>query len=143
MRHGSGPRASGGKILLPKLWKKGGLSYEQVHTLKVKKSLPASAISITSLDKWFLPADEACEVGYALEGLHAHALKVDMEVYASKYAKSTATNDGEFVTYAYTDIPDTPILKKSISADAAERSTGSESSWKGESEAAEGILKPR
>jgi hypothetical protein len=133
----------GGKILLPKVWKKDGLSYEQIHTLKVKKSLPATAISITSLDKWFLPADESCEVGYALEGLHAHALKVDMDVYASNYAKSTANNDGEFVTYAYTDIPDTPILKKSISADAAERSTGSESSWKGESEAAEGILKPR
>ena len=30
-----------------------------------------------------------------------------------------------------------------MSADAAERSTGSENSWKGESEAAEGILKPR
>ena len=44
-----------------------------------------------------------------------------MEVYASNYAKATATNDGEFVTYAYTDIPDTPILKKSVSADAAER----------------------
>ena len=69
----------GGKILLPKLWKKDGLSYETIHTLKVKKSLPATAISITSLDKWFLPADETCEVAYTLEeGLHTRALKVDM-----------------------------------------------------------------
>jgi hypothetical protein len=133
----------GGKILLPKLWKKDALPYEVIHLLKVKRSLPATAISITSLDKWFLPADETCEVTYALEGLHSRALKVDMEVYASNYAKATATNSGEFVTYAYTDIPETPILKKAVSADAAERSTGSENSWKGESEAAEGILKPR
>ncbi|HEY3738725.1 MAG TPA: peptidoglycan-binding domain-containing protein, partial [Bryobacteraceae bacterium] len=133
----------GGKILLPKLWKKEGLSYETIHTLKVKTTLPATAIAITSLDKWFLPADETCEVGYALEGLHSRALKVDMEVYASNYAKATATNAGEFVTYAYTDLPETPILKKSLSADAGERSTGSETSWKGESEATEGILKPR
>jgi hypothetical protein len=133
----------GGKILLPKLWKKEALPYDVIHTLKVKKSLPATAIAITSLDKWFLPADETCEVAYALEGLHSRAMKVDMEVYASNYAKATATNDGEFVTYAYTDIPETPIVKKSLSADAGERSTATESSWKGESEAAEGILMPR
>ena len=133
----------GGTILLPKLWKKDALPYEVIHTLKVKTSLPATAISITSLDKWFLPADEICEVAYALEGLHDRALKVDMEVYASNYAKVTATNNGEFVTYAFTDIPDIPILKKSLTADAAQRATGSETSWRGESEAAEGILKPR
>ena len=133
----------GGKILLPKLWKKGGLAFEQNHKLKVKRWLPATAIAITKLDKWFLPADESCDVGYALEGLHTRAMKVDMEVYASNYAKATATNDGEFVNYAYADIPDTPILKKALSADAGERSTATESSWKGESEAADGVLKPR
>lgn len=134
---------AGGKILLPKLWKKEGLAFEQNHKLKVKKWKPATAIAITKLDKWFLPADENCDVGYALEGLHDRALKVDMEVYASNYTKATATNDNEFVTYAYADIPDTPILKKSLSADAAERSAATETSWKGESEAAEGVLKPR
>jgi hypothetical protein len=133
----------GGKILLPKLWKKEGMAFEQNHTLKVKKWLPATAVAITKLDKWFLPSDENCVVGYALEGLHIRAMKVDMEVYASNYTKATATIDGEFVNYAYADIPDTPILKKSLSADAGERSTATESSWKGESEAADGVLKPR
>lgn len=133
----------GAKILLPKLWKKEGLAFEQNHQLKVKRWLPATAIAITKLDKWFLPADESCDVGYAVEGLHTRAMKVEMDVYASNYVKATATNDGEFANFAYADIPDTPILKKSLSSDAAERSTATESSWKGESEAADGVLKPR
>jgi hypothetical protein len=133
----------GGKILLPRVWKKSGLAYETVHKLVVKQQLPATAISITSLDKWFLPGDENCDIGYALEGLHDRALKVDATVYASNYAKATPTNDGEFVKYTFIDIPDTPIIKKSISADAAERSTGAEGSWRGESEAPAGVLKPR
>jgi hypothetical protein len=133
----------GGKILLPKVWKKSGLAYEKVHKLVVKQQLPATAISITSLDKWFLPGDENCDIGYALEGLHDRALKVDATVYASNYAKATPTNDGEFVKYTFIDIPDTPIIKKSLSADAAQRSTGTESSWRGESEAPAGVLKPR
>ncbi len=136
-----GPGA--GKILLPKLWTKDGLAYETVHTLKVKKALPATAISITSLDKWFLPADESCDVGYALEGLHSRALKVDMDVYASNYATLVATNSGEFVSYAYTDSLETPIIEKVVVADAPEGSAGSESSWKGESKASVGLLKPR
>lgn len=133
----------GAKILLPKVWKKAGLAYEKVHKLKAKQALPPTAVSITSLDKWFVPNDESCDVGYALEGLHSRAMRVDMDVYASNYAKATATNDGEFVTYAYSDIPDTRILEKAVQADAAERSSGTESSWKGESTAADGILKPR
>ena len=67
--------SGGGKILLPKVWKKSGLAYEKVHKLVVKKQLPATAISITSLDKWFLPGDETCDIGYTLEGLHDRALK--------------------------------------------------------------------
>ena len=133
----------GGKIFLPKVWKKSELAYEKVHKLVVKKQLPATAISITSLDKWFLPGDETCDIGYALEGLHDRALKVDATVYASNYAKATPTNDGEFVKYTFIDIPDTPIIKKAISADAAERSAGTETSWRGESEAPAGVLKPR
>src|SRR5438874_1115531 len=63
-----GPGGDDMKILLPKVWKKEGLDYEKVHTLKVKRVLPPTAISITSLDKWFLPLEESCDFGWALEG---------------------------------------------------------------------------
>src|SRR6185436_12929259 len=62
-------RGIGKKILLPKVLKKDGLAYEKVHKLKVKQQLPATAVSITSLDKWFLPGDETCDVGWEVEGL--------------------------------------------------------------------------
>ena len=133
----------GGKILLPKVWKKDGLAFEKPHVLKVKQSLPATAISITKLDKWFLPSDETCDVAWAVEGLKARAMKIDMEVYASNYAKATASNSGEFVTYTYADLPDTPIIKQVVQTDSAERGSGAHGSWKGESEAADGVLKPR
>jgi len=133
----------GAKILLPRVLKKENLALDTTHTLKVTKPLPATAIAITSLDKWFLPNDETCDVGWRVEGLEARATKLDMEVYASSYAKATATVNGEFVSYTYADLPDTPILKKELNAKATERSTGTETSWKGESDAADGILKPR
>ena len=138
-----GPGGTPGKILLPKVWKKAGLAFEKVHTLHVKKQKPATAVAITDLDKWFLPGTEECKVEYALEGLKERALKVGMDVYASNYAKTTPTVSGEFVSYTYTDIPDIPIIQKELKADADERSSAADSTWKGESEAAEGILKPR
>lgn len=138
-----GPGGTPAKLLLPKLVEKNGMAYERVHTLKVKQQKPATAISISELDKWFLPGEEECKVGYALEGLHDRAMKVQMDVYASNYAKTTPTVSGEFISYAYTDIPDIPIIQKELKADAEERTDGTDESWKGESEATEGILKPR
>src|SRR5215813_13858707 len=44
------------KILLPKVFKIAGLALEKVHKLQAKLQLPATAIGITTLDKWFLPA---------------------------------------------------------------------------------------
>ena len=38
----------GGKILLPKILKKDGLTLDAPHTLKIKKPLPATAIAITT-----------------------------------------------------------------------------------------------
>ena len=136
-------RGIGKKILLPKVLKKDGLAYEKVHKLKVKQQLPATAVSITSLDKWFLPGDETCDVGWEVEGLKARAKKLDFDVYASNYCKATATNQDDFVDYAYTDTPNVPIRQKPVNADTPERGTGNITDWKGESEAAEGVLKPR
>lgn len=132
-----------GKLLLPKVWKKEGLAYEKVHELKVKQPLPATAISITKLDPWFLPGEEACDIGYSLEGVKARVQKVAFHVYASNYAKATASNVGDFVKYSYAATPDEKIVKRSGAADVDERKSDAVPEWKGESEAADGILHKR
>jgi len=55
-----------GKLYLPKVWKMQGLAFEILHKLLVKQQLPATAVSITSLDPWFLPGEEACSISYTL-----------------------------------------------------------------------------
>jgi hypothetical protein len=132
-----------GKILLPRVWKKSGLAYEKVHKLTVKKSLPATAISITSLDAWFLPGEETCGIFYQLEGIKERAQLLDFDVYASNYCKATAQVNGDFVDYTYSDTPDVPILQKSVSTEAIQRERGEVEDWNGESEAASGVLAKR
>ena len=132
-----------GKILLPKVWKKTDLAYETQHKLVVKKQLPATAISITSLDKWFLPGEETCDIDYKLEGVKERAQLLDFDVYASNYCKTTATVTNDFVDYTYTDTPDVPIRQKTVTSTAKERDAEEIGDWKGESEAASGVLAKR
>ena len=136
-------RGIGKKLLLPKVMKKAGLAYGKIHKLKVKQQLPATAVCITKLDKWFLPIDEKCDVSWEVEGLHARAKKLDFDVYASNYCKATATNQNDFIDFTYTATPDVPVRQKPVAADVTERSKGDITDWDGESEAADGILKPR
>ena len=132
-----------GKILLPKVWKKTDLAYEKQHKLVVKKQLPATAISITSLDAWFLPCEEECGIFYRLEGVKDRAKLLDFDVYASNYCKATATVKDDLVDYTYTDTPDVPIRQKAVSTNAPEREAEEIEDWKGESEAASGVLAKR
>jgi hypothetical protein len=132
-----------GKIRLPKVWTKTDLAYEKEHKLIVKRQLPATAISITSLDAWFLPGEETCNISYRLEGIKERGKLLDFDVYASNYCKATATVHDDLVDYSYTATPDVPIRQKSISANAPERSSGDIGDWRGESEAASGVLAPR
>jgi len=136
-------RGAGKKLLLPKVLKKEGLAYNKVHKLKVKQQLPATAVVISKLDKWFLPADQTCDISWEVEGVKPRAKKLDFDVYASNYCNATPTNINDFVDYAYADTPDVPIRQKPVSDDVAERATGDIGDWKGESEAASGVLKPR
>jgi hypothetical protein len=136
-------RGIGKQILIPNLMKKTGLAYEKENKLKIKQQLPATAVGITQLDKWFLPSEEICDIRWQLEGVKARAKKLDFEVYASNYCKAIPNNHNDFLTFTYTNTPDVAILKKSVSANADERATDSISDWHGESEASDGILKPR
>jgi hypothetical protein len=107
-------RGIGKNVLMPKLIKKEGLAYEKDHKLKVKQQLPATAVQITKLDKWFLPAEETCDTSWELEGVKASATKLDFDVYASNYCKASPTNDHDFFTFTFTAAPDVPIRQKSV-----------------------------
>ncbi len=130
------------RLLIPKIFKRSGLATDQTHTITIRKRLPAPAISITHLDKWFIPGEENCEIGYALEGIKERADKVDFEVYASHYAAATPKPQGDFLTYTYTEL-DTPIRKRVMAGEQRPGSRYRITGWKGESEAAAGALKPR
>jgi len=130
-------------LLLPVAWKGEGLATEKTHTIQVKRLKPAPAIRIAKLDKWFLPGRETCDLDYALEGPAARADKVDLAIYASGYCTAAGTETESFVDWTYTAKPDTPIWKKQGELPAEARKTAQYRGWKGESEAADGILKKR
>jgi len=130
------------QILIPKIFKQGGLATDQTHTITVRKRLPAPAIRITKLDKWFIPGQESCDIDYALEGVKERADKVDFEVYASHYCRATAAAAGEFFTYSYTEL-DIPIRQRVMSGEQRPGTAYRIRGWKGESEATDGVLKPR
>jgi len=135
-------RGADGRLLIPKIFKRSGLGTDLTHTITVRKRLPAPAISITHLDKWFIPGQENCEIGYALEGVKLRADKVDFEVYASHYAAATPKPEGEFLTYTYAEL-DTPICKRPLSGEQRPGHGYRLTGWKGESEAGGGALQPR
>lgn len=130
------------QILIPKIFKQSGLATDQTHTITVRKRLPAPAIRITRLDKWFIPGAETCDIDYALEGVKQRADKVDFEVYASHYCLAMAAAAGDFLTYSYTEV-DIPVRKRAMSGEQRPGIVYRIRDWKGESEAADGALKPR
>jgi len=133
-----------GEFLLPKVWKPKDLTLDKTHKVTLKKQLAAPAVSFKALSKWFIPGDETCDVDFHTEGIEERADKIDFEVMASNYCKATPTNDGEFVTYVFADLPDVPIFTKTLPDAAGKpRSDSKVDDWKGESKAADGILKPR
>ena len=66
------------KLRIPKACTQDALAVEKTHTVKVKPLLPANAVSITELDKWFIPDHEKCEVKYALQGLGTYTAPAAM-----------------------------------------------------------------
>jgi len=130
------------EMRIPKLWKKEGLAVNQTHTAKLKHRKPFPAIRIDALDKWFIPETETCEFNYALEGVKERADKVDFDVYCSKYCKANNAADGKFLKYTFTAL-DIPLLERKEKLKTDERCSERFDEWKGESEAADGILKPR
>jgi hypothetical protein len=128
---------------VPKSWPlPAALAVEKTHTLKLRRRFPPPAAVLTKVDPWFIPETENCDIGWRIEGVKARADKLDLDVYASNYCKATPTADGDFFKFAYAAV-DVPILQKRAISEATERKTDTYTDWKGESEAGDGMLKPR
>jgi hypothetical protein len=127
----------------PKAWTPpAALPVEQTHTLKIRRRHPAPAAVFKKLDPWFIPETEACDIEWRVEGVKERADKVDYDVYASNYFKATPTVTDRFASFAYAAV-DVPIFQKRAHTAFTERMTHAIADWKGESEATDGILKPR
>lgn len=136
--HPDGPKRA---ILLAKPWKAENLAVDKVHTVKAKKSLPASAVGIDTLDKWFIPGRESCGLTYSLEGLAEAANHVTFEVYGSNYCEAGAWNGGQGTFPANADRNSTPLYKHEEQTNAAPRASGlSITEWKGTVTATQGAL---
>ncbi len=130
-----------GEILIPKPKVFDDLPQLKTHTVKVKRRLPAVAVGIGFLDKWFIPGEEECALTYRVEGSTTAADKVDVEVYGSHYCECADYKDG---FASYTELPDADVYhKRGITAEQRsyqqfrhEEGKG----WRGQSNAERGIL---
>lgn len=135
------------ELLVPSPWTAPTtLAAGKVHVIHVRRTLPATAITIRKLSRWFLPGLDECPIEYKLEGSSETADKVALEVYGSHYAKCVDFNHG---AGKYSELPDVPVFKQLEGNGAAERTSqaiqapsgaGKNAGWKGESNAADGLL---
>lgn len=138
-------RGGTGEVLIPKAWKADGLATTKRHTFKARRTLPCVAVTITKLDRWFIPGPTAkdgqvCALEYALEGIEARADKVVLEVRGSNYSNAAVAADGS-VTWTPVDVPVWTDARKPEQAKPAH--TYSVHDWSGQSTATDGALKPR
>jgi hypothetical protein len=137
----SGPTDLPRKILIPEPWKETGLSIETTHIAKAKPIRPAPAVSITTLDKWFIPGDETCAIAYSLEGVDEKADHVDCDIYASNHCSAKVAEDYSIQFVADSSLDPLPIFKQS--PEFAQRGRSQPVKWKGESVVTSGVLKKR
>ncbi|WP_164020638.1 hypothetical protein [Pyxidicoccus trucidator] len=142
-------------IYKPEPWKPvPALELAKTHTVKVKRRHPVCAVAITKLTRWFKPGTDTCEVEYRLEGVSAHASKVDFEVHATKYYDVRLSNPQVLaqpkelveVPCDTRDAPGTTHLFQRLKclevADKRPPAVAQKApAWKGESEATKGVLK--
>ena len=130
------------KLKIPKAWVHQGLPVQQTHTVKVKPIRPANAISLTQLDKWFIPDHEQCDLKYDLQGLGECADKVVLDVYASEYCDASAWNKGLGTYTAASAMIDVFLHRIDLAAQSTQR-TGYAlpgDGWKGEVSTTHGML---
>lgn len=125
------------ELRIPEVWKSEELDPEKTHTVKVKTLKPAVAVGVISLDKWFIPEIEECEVRYELMGLKDNADKVRMDVFGSNYCDCTDWSDGHGV-YDKGELEKEPVYSKDgLKADPHADET---IKWKGDCTTDKGML---
>jgi hypothetical protein len=139
-------------IRLPKLWSE-ALSDGKDHVIKIKKRLPAPAVAITKLTRWFVPKkpgkEGTCEIEYSLEGVRERAEKVDFEVHTDHYIENIYDSDGYFTgatqpSDTHADAGSTHIIQDRVCYKLRHRRAPTApqpyKKWKGESKASKGVL---
>ncbi len=132
--------------------------------------MAVAPIEFTKLDKWFIPKSETCTIEYSVKGFppaapargarHAPVKpsgkgtpkavtpirpprpRLDFSVYASNYCKAASAAEGEFLKYTFSASA-VPILETRGLPGLKPKKKYSVTTWKGESKATEGVLKPR
>lgn len=147
-----GPDGEPKELLIPEIWNRPSLPLEKAHQLKVRVRKPMPAVAITELSPWFIPETESCDLKYALEGVEERADKVGWTVWASRYQSAVmdeATPElSDLQKFTFSDC-DVPICAEQLSANLKPRQgefafkNKANDDWKGESTAANGVLKPR
>jgi hypothetical protein len=128
------------EFFIAKVVTQAGLAAGKTYVAQLKNRLPPAAVGVDSLDRWFIPAKETCELKYTLEGSKAVAKKVVFEVYGSNYSDAGAFNKGLGTFPAAADKKDVALYAKDEQADAAERASLAIAEWKGSVTATEGAL---
>lgn len=134
------PDLSDVEIFLAKEYKQTGLSPGKTYVAQIKVVEPPAAIAIDSLDRWFIPQKETCDLQYTLEGLKTVAKKVRFEVYGSNYSAAGAWNKGLGTFPTSADKKDVALYEFDEQADAAERGSLKIKEWKGTVTTKDGAL---
>jgi hypothetical protein len=128
------------EIFLAKENTQTGLAPGKTYVAHLKLVQPPSAISIESLDRWFIPHKETCDLNYVLEGSKQVANKVRFEVYGSNYSGAGAWNKGLGSFPASADKKDVALYEFDEQEDAPERGALSIKEWKGTVTTKDGAL---
>jgi hypothetical protein len=125
-------------IRIPIAWKRDKLETDKEYKLKVRRIRPVNAISITELDKWFIPNHEKCNIGYSLEGSGDRATKVQLDVFGSNYCECTDWNNGLGTYGNPADLVDEALyVKKDLKA---KEHDGDTLHWEGDVTTEKGML---
>ena len=127
------------RLRIPEAWSAEDLPAETSKRVKVRRARPANTVSIESLDKWFVPEAESCDIGWRIGGLEATAGRLQVDVYASKYCRFNGFGPAH-ATYAESAALSAMPVFSDDAVPHAERG-GAQYGWTGETTATDGCLR--
>ena len=129
------------EIRLPKAIDAETLPMRKRHEVRVRHSKPAVGVAIRTLDKWFIPETEECDVKFAYSGLADTADKASLEFFGSNYTHCSDWSKGHGKFTEKTEPFDSvPLYSEVAGVKPTERSSG-EFKWKGDVDTKDGVLK--